>query len=372
LDIALSKGIERHRVSVSNVIDLCSDHCAVRLLVNIPASTNNARGRLFKKNTNVERYQHWLQNILDPTVEIESGEDLDDVIEQLNVQIHNAVSHATPPSRTNNRTPHRDVHLWSPEVAALVAEKRRLRRVWHNSRNPRDKTDFNRAAKELKELLSNLRRQSLEQYLAEVGPDDPQHNLWRITKSLKRPSQRKEPVRNANGDWCRSDSERAKAFAEHLHEAFSPFARCTQREANETADFLDVPCQMSLPIPTVESDELIGEISRLKASKSPGYDGIDVPAIKALPSNGVLLLLNITNKCFQLGHFPSQWKCAEVILIPKPGKPAANLASYRPISSRRILLRRVRPILDEAGLIPDHQFGAHTEPWNNVTGSLDA
>jgi len=85
----------------------------------------------------------------------------------------------------------------------------------------------------------------------------------------------------------------------------------------------------------------------------------------SLPSNGVQLLLNITNKCFQLGHFPTQWKCAEVILIPKPGKPAANLASYRPISLLAVLskvvegllLRRVRPILDEAGLIPDHQFG---------------
>ncbi|KAL7724191.1 hypothetical protein ACLKA6_016902 [Drosophila palustris] len=39
------------------------------------------------------------------------------------------------------------------------------------------------------------------------------------------------------------------------------------KEADETADFLEVPCQMSLPIPAVEPDELIGEISRLKASR---------------------------------------------------------------------------------------------------------
>ncbi|KAL7724332.1 hypothetical protein ACLKA6_002102 [Drosophila palustris] len=40
-----------------------------------------------------------------------------------------------------------------------------------------------------------------------------------------------------------------------------------QKEADETADFLEVPCQMSLPIPADEPDELIGEISRLKASR---------------------------------------------------------------------------------------------------------
>jgi len=112
-------------------------------------------------------------------------------------------------------------------------------------------------------------------------------------------------VRDANGAWCRSDSQRAKAFADHLHEAFTPFTRCTQQEAAETFEFLDAPCQMALPIADVEPEELIEEIGKLKASKSPGYDGIDVPAIKALAPNEVKLLLNIANKCFQLGHFPT-------------------------------------------------------------------
>ncbi|KAM8714806.1 hypothetical protein ACLKA7_001210 [Drosophila subpalustris] len=82
-----------------------------QLLVNTPASTNSARGRLFRRNTNVERYQQWLQNNLDATVEIETGDDLDNVVEHLNIQIHNAASHATPPNRPSNRIPHSDVHL---------------------------------------------------------------------------------------------------------------------------------------------------------------------------------------------------------------------------------------------------------------------
>jgi len=66
----------------------------------------------------------------------------------------------------------------------------------------------------------------------------------------------------------------------------------------------------------------------------------------------------------RLGHFPSQWKCAEVILIHKPGKPEAELGSYRPISLLAILskileklfLKRLLPILEEKRIIPDHQF----------------
>lgn len=50
---------------------------------------------------------------------------------------------------------------------------------------------------------------------------------------------------------------------------------------------------------------------------------------------------------------------------PKPGKPEANLASYRPFSLlpelskilERVFLCRVLPVMEEAGLIPDQQFG---------------
>jgi len=84
-----------------------------------------------------------------------------------------------------------------------------------------------------------------------------------------------------------------------------------------------------------------------------------------LPPPCPQFLANIYNRCFSLGYFPRSWKRAEVILILKPVKPEANLASYRPISLlailskilERVFLRRVLPVLDEAGLIPDHQLG---------------
>jgi len=67
------------------------------------------------------------------------------------------------------------------------------------------------------------------------------------------------------------------------------------------------------------------------------------------------LLANIFNSCFRLGYFPKHWKRAEVISILKPGKPEANLADKS--AGNPLLLRRVLPVLQEAGLIPDHQFG---------------
>jgi hypothetical protein len=58
-------------------------------------------------------------------------------------------------------------------------------------------------------------------------------------------------------------------------------------------------------------------------------------------------------------------ECRAVIMIPIPGKPLKEASSYRPISLlpimnrtfEKAMLKRLRPILEEKRIIPDHQFG---------------
>ena len=52
-------------------------------------------------------------------------------------------------------------------------------------------------------------------------------------------------------------------------------------------------------------------------------------------------------------------------MIPKPGKPPHEAASYRPISLlpvtsklfEKLLIKRLKPINERKNLIPNHQFG---------------
>lgn len=154
-------------------------------------------------------------------------------------------------------------------------------------------------------------------------------------RHIRRPIKRTVAVQRANGIWCRTDLERAEraksicwssswCFYSH-NEVFR-----TKREATIRAIEQPNPSQTNIEPVTVE--EVAHEIKSLQAKKSPGNVGIEALAIKLLPLPAIQLLAKAFNNCFQLGHFPTPWKRAEVILIPKPGKPEGNLASYRLIS----------------------------------------
>jgi len=70
------------------------------------------------------------------------------------------------------------------------------------------------------------------------------------------------------------------------------------------------------------------------------------------------------NSVLRTGYFPGQWKLSHIITVLKPGKPAEEVTSYRPISLLPILsklfekffLTGIKPILQETRIIPDHHF----------------
>uniref|UniRef100_A0A0K8WFX9 Putative RNA-directed DNA polymerase from transposon BS n=1 Tax=Bactrocera latifrons TaxID=174628 RepID=A0A0K8WFX9_BACLA len=66
----------------------------------------------------------------------------------------------------------------------------------------------------------------------------------------------------------------------------------------------------------------------------------------------------------RLDHYPSQWKCAEIIMIPKPNKPENCASAYHPISLLvtfskifgKISLKRMLPVLEVQNILPEHEF----------------
>jgi hypothetical protein len=73
------------------------------------------------------------------------------------------------------------------------------------------------------------------------------HTIWKATKKLKRPQISIRPIRKADRSWAKSDSEKATTFVEHLEHVFTPLSNINLNDS-EIEKFLEIPCQMSLPI----------------------------------------------------------------------------------------------------------------------------
>lgn len=117
-------------------------------------------------------------------------------------------------------------------------------------------------------------------------------------------------------------------------------------------------------VPPFTLEDLVEVTDKVKSKKAPGPDGI-LPeivkyAVKAIPD----YILGVMNGCLVRGDFPSMWKKARVVLLPKPGKPEFQSSSYRPLCLldtfgkllEGLLIKRMMKELGDQGL-SDNQFG---------------
>lgn len=97
-------------------------------------------------------------------------------------------------------------------------------------------------------------------------------------------------------------------------------------------DFMNCPPQaLSFDNLTITIEELKNIILSFDVNKSPGPDQIDFRIIRRIFESSPSFLLEWINKCFQLCHFPSILKQAEVMFFIKPNKNSDEPSSYRPI-----------------------------------------
>lgn len=172
-----------------------------------------------------------------------------------------------------------------------------------------------------------------------------------------------------DGNWARNNEQKAKAFAEYLELIFRPHE--VQTDDGENEEGLDIEMQRleeigNEKIRLVTPKEMAEEIFKnLNPKEAPGFDLITGEVLKQLPRKGILKMINLMNATFRLKYVPKLWKIAEVIMIPKPGKSPNEIKSYRPISLlpimsklfQKLVLKRIKPIIDKTEIIPTHQFG---------------
>lgn len=113
----------------------------------------------------------------------------------------------------------------------------------------------------------------------------------------------------------------------------------------------------------------LGEVKNVIANgnnkRSHGHDETPMFAIKRWKNEIVRFVSILFNHCIANNYFPSCWKHANVVPIPKAGKDPELIGSYRPISMlssigkifERLIELKIRNYLEDNKLLYEYQFG---------------
>ena len=92
--------------------------------------------------------------------------------------------------------------------------------------------------------------------------------------------------------------------------------------------------------------EQLQDALRRAHDTSAGPDEIHYQLLKHLPDASLLLLLNIFNKIWLSGDFPSESRKAIGIPIPKPGKDPTNHFNYCPIPLTSCIVKTMERMIN--------------------------
>ncbi len=189
--------------------------------------------------------------------------------------------------------------------------------------------------------------------------------FWKTVKTLNGTSC-SIPTLETNGKSIDQATDKADALNGFFHSCFN--RDCLPLRADDFA------VQFGSLIPSMCPEELLcteeevyQDIAKLVTGKSMGCDGISAKMLKNTAGSNSLPLTSIFNSSISTGCFPSAWKMARVVPIPKGGDPT-RISTYRPISilpiiskilEKHVKLLCEKHICDQAPISP-RQWGFMT------------
>lgn len=191
---------------------------------------------------------------------------------------------------------------------------------------------MNRLAKEVKDALITLRNDRWSGTLESL--EDEGKSPWQIARALRKKSTAVPPIHGPTG-IVYSDIDRAETFADRPELQTSPdFTHANLDHIEYVEKHVRRALQHSdNTIPKhITPAETRALLDRLPIHKAPGPDCIPNKALRSLGKKGTVALTNIFNSALRLRHFPTKWRTADVIVIPKSGNNLNFSQNYRPIS----------------------------------------
>jgi hypothetical protein len=128
--------------------------------------------------------------------------------------------------------------------------------------------------------------------------------------------------------------EKASAIAYCLEKQFTSHDLCDENHKRRVDTRIQALLEtvQNNPPERIRPCDLQKLVNSLKIRKACGIDSIPNECLMHLPKRRLVHLTHLFNHCLGISYFPTPWKDAKIITLPKPGKNHTSPQNLRPIS----------------------------------------
>ena len=230
---------------------------------------------------------------------------------------------------------------------------------WQDYKAARENPDLVRQArKSFRAVVRKAKREYWKRQVEAVTTDAQVFKLMRWAKP--RPAAEPPPLQIEENRWLSDPRERASALRDILLARFSSENDIPTWENGQ---------EVRIPWDTEISLEDVTNATISVNDTAPGADKITVRLLKSCWYHLGPLVKDLYQACLKIGHFPTAFRVADVVLLPKPGRNLSTAKGWRPISLLSSLGKGLERLVGKrmAWLTISHQV-VHPQLFGSVPG----
>ena len=258
---------------------------------------------------------------------------------------------------------------FTDECKTIRKERKKAQRKAYRCPTNQNILEYKRLRAKARYIFRIAKKESWKNFVSKLSSKTPSQKVWKVIRKIKGKGGTATINHLKVGDRLITDK---KAVANLLASTISKnsssthyssdFQRVKQTKESKPCDFsTDESEAYNLPF---NFDELKSALQKCNDSAA-GLDTIHYQLLTHLPDSALYVLLAVFNHVWTTGLFPTSWREAVVIPIPKPGRDLSNPNNYRPIAltscicktMERLVNARLVWHLESNGLISDIQCG---------------
>ena len=351
-----------------------SDHLPIYSRISPPTQRQRRkrRGRFTHKKADWDRFRNKLDELIGKW-EVTPDDTLKKASDRLASTIISAAKHAIPFGNGRGRRP----PFWNEECQTAVDEREAARKAANRTdRTRQDVVNHQEARAHADKVINEEKAAYFHQKVKEMKPDG---DMWGLIKAMEGRVQHAKPAVTIDRPATPgqehpqkpavTDKEKAELFCQsYARVSRLPKTKETDHditiEARKAGNCSCDGSRSDLCSP-FSQNELRNALGKLKKGRSPGVDGVTNDMLHQLTTSARQELLKVLNRSWLEGEVPPSWRAAEIIAIPKKGKPLSETRSYRPISllscigklAERLVQNRLQHWLERSGRISPNQAG---------------